>query len=93
MTLKNRLARLEKRLDEQPQGAPAVIEIYGTREDGTAYLMERYESRPDANGRAVYIRIPDNHRGEVNPKPPRPRGEYPLPLRDGGVNFRHCRQE
>lgn len=64
---KNRLAQLEKRRNEQPFNPPAIVEIYGTRADGTQYLIERREKSTDTDGKKVYktvIRIPDNHRGD-----------------------------
>lgn len=43
MTIKNRITQLEKKQNEQPANTPQVIEILGTREDGTQYLIERRE--------------------------------------------------
>jgi len=67
---KNRLAQLEKRRNEQPYNTPAIIEIYGTRPDGTTYLVERRERNKDGcfvtvENPAVKILIPDNGRGDL----------------------------
>lgn len=70
MNIINRLLKLEKRRNEQPQNVPAVIEIYGTRPDGTQFLFERRERNKDGcfvtvEKPAVTILLPDNHRGDL----------------------------
>ena len=70
MNIRTRLTQLEKRSNEQPFNTPAIIEIYGTRTDGTKYLHERREKVTDADGGerwvtvnpVAIISIPDNGR-------------------------------
>jgi hypothetical protein len=44
---KTRLAKLEQRRNEQPAARPQSVEIYGTREDGKQYLVERWDINSD----------------------------------------------
>lgn len=43
MTTNQRLKQLEKRSNERTFKTPQIIEIYGTREDGTKYLIETWK--------------------------------------------------
>lgn len=48
MSIKHRLAQLEKRRNEQPFEPPKIIEVWGTREDGTRYLIETWRQLIEA---------------------------------------------
>lgn len=57
MTLKNRLQKLEKRRDEQPHNPPKIIETWGTRADGTRYLLDRLVR--DESGKYIEVQNDD----------------------------------
>ncbi len=48
MTIKNRIAQLEKQSNERGN-RPQVVEIYGTREDGTTYRIETWREFTEAD--------------------------------------------
>jgi hypothetical protein len=49
MSMKTRLAQLEKRRDEQPFKPPQKVEVWGTREDGTRYLLDTWGALVECN--------------------------------------------
>ena len=46
--LNSRLTQLEKRANEQPYNPPQIVEIWGTREDGTTYLIDTWRGLMEA---------------------------------------------
>lgn len=57
MTIKTRLTKLEKWREAMPHNAPQIIETWGTREDGTRYLLDRLVR--DESGK--YIEVQNEH--------------------------------
>jgi hypothetical protein len=49
MNHKNRLTKLEQRANEQPYSRPRVVEVWGTREDGTHYLIDTWRAFVECN--------------------------------------------
>ena len=49
MSIKNRLAQLEKQRAAQPQNKISIIEIVGTRPDGSQYAIETWKQLVEAD--------------------------------------------
>lgn len=61
MTIKTRLEKLEKTASEQPHNPPQVIETWGTRADGTRYMLDRLIR--DESGK--YIEVNNEHKNQA----------------------------